>query len=426
MSAVAVGVGVGVAGVAAAGASIYAANKQSDATKDANRANSRATAKFMAQAKEESKRGFEDTNKILETYRGEQSKLSDTFGGRLGENVSAYAADTATTLKSYNDAVDQLVKGSEAAGAAFKLETADLAERSASQTFEYNLSRLNDFTKFAEDLSLANQKTRQKLILDANPDWEKQKQQAALTNTQMMMGLIPSDVAAQVSRVAAQTSLDAGTKGGQLSRNLTARDFGGTSNLLMKEGGERALAWQQKIFDQEVNGTQVGVGDVLNTQGLNVQNVMESNRLNALAGLDQKNKGINLKYEALGNSLTNAFNFNTNILTTKNAALNTVYDTESATLRDYISGKVGAVTDRTNTALGIEAQGLSNSYANANRTLQSNLASAQLIGGAISTLGGVAGGAIAGGAFGGGYASMAQSGMMPMGFGGYGGTRSYV
>jgi hypothetical protein len=86
-----------------------------------------------------------------------------------------------------------------------------------------------------------------------------------------------------------------------------------------------------------------------------------------------------------------------------------------------MSGKVGAVTDRTNVKVGIASQGLANSYANANRTLQSGLATANIIGSTISNIGGSVLGAAIGGAFGGGafsngsaYAASQQAGATSM------------
>jgi hypothetical protein len=410
MSAVAVAVGVGVAGVAAAGASIYAANKQSDATKDANRANLKATKKFQEAARKEADLGFKETNELFDKYLPAQKDLTKEFQTQVDKQVAGYDEGITSIVNDYNKSVAALTGKIDANASAFALRSEDIATRSADQTFQYNQSKLSDFTKFATDLSNINQTIRLGMIEAANPAWQSQKAQAALTNSQMMAGILPAEIAAQAARAGAQGSLASGVLGGDLSRNRVARDFVMTSFDLMKKGQGQALEWQKNIYDQEVSGLQVGVGDVMNTQGLNTQQVLQTNQQNNLALLDAQNRGAEFQMTGLNNSLGQRSSAQMNMLSTKNAALGQYYQTESEALRDYTSGKVGAVTDRTNVRLGLEAQGLSNSYANANRTLQSELASAQLYGNAISQVGGALGGAIGGGAFGGGMAAMGGGG----------------
>ena len=408
--------GTAVAGVAAAGASMYAANKQEQATNRANRAAAKATAASKAESLAASKEGFEDTNELLETYRPEQESLTGRFSTGLNANVDKYAEDIDAAISNYNKAVEGLVGKSDANAAAFALRSKNIAAESADETFNYNKSKFEEFSAFSDKMSQANQKTRQGLINDANPSWQAQKEQAALDNLQGMQGILSSDVVAQAARAGAEGSVGSGVSGGALGYNRTARDFGKMADLEKKEAQQRSLAWQQQIYDQEVAGTQVGVGDVYNTNGLNVQQVYNNNQANSLSLLGAQNEGLQYGMTGLNNALSTKGTAATNTMSSRNAALSQAYTQESEVLRDYISGKVGAVTDRTNVKLGQSSQGLSNSYASANRTLQSGLASASMIGGAIAGIGGSVGGAIAGGAFGGGsyggyssYSSLAKS-----------------
>ena len=415
-TAIALAAGTAVAGVAAAGASMYAANKQEQATNRANKAAAKATAASKAESLAASKEGFEDTNELLETYRPEQETLTGRFSTGLNANVDKYAEDTDAAISNYNKAVEGLVGKSDANAAAFALRSKNIAAESADETFNYNKSKFEEFSAFSDKMSQANQKTRQGLINDANPSWQAQKEQAALDNLQGMQGILSSDVVAQAARAGAEGSVGSGVAGGALGYLRTARDFGKMADLEKKEAQQRSLAWQQQIYDQEVAGTQVGVGDVYNTNGLNVQQVYNNNQANSLSLLGAQNEGLQYGMTGLNNALSTKGTAATNTMSSRNAALSQAYTQESEVLRDYISGKVGAVTDRTNVKLGQSSQGLSNSYASANRTLQSGLASASMIGGAIAGIGGSVGGAISGGAFGGGsyggyssYSSLAKS-----------------
>ena len=415
----ALAIGVGVAGVATAAGTMYAANKQADATRRANDQSAAATAQFKEDAKAESERGFKDTNELLETYQPSQLKLTQGFSSGLNANVDKYALDTEAAIANYNQSVAQLVGKADANASAFALRSGDLAKRSADETFNYNLSRVQDFTNFATRLSEENQNIRQNLINAANPGWEAQKQQANLTNLQMQQGILPADVAAQVARAGAEGSVASGVFNSGLATNRTARDFGLTSLDLMQKGQQNALIWGKNIYDQEVAGNQVGVQDVYNTNGLNVQQVYQTNQANNLALLQAQNVGLEYGMTGLNNALSTKGTAATNTMTSRNAALSQAYTQESETLRDYISGKVGAVTDRTNVALGIEAQGLSNAYASANRTLQSGLASANMVGSAISQVGGAFGGMFASGAFSNGLSQLSSYGAMRSARGSY-------
>ena len=407
----ALAIGTVVAGAATAGAAMYTANKQAEASDRANRAAAKATAASKAESLAASKEGFKETNKLLETYRPAQEKLTSRFGGGLNANVDKYAEDTDAAIDAYNKSVAGLAGKADANASAFALRSKNLATESADETFEYNKSKFAEFSAFAGKISEENQRTRQDLINNANPLWQAQKQQAATDNMQAAQGILSADATAQAARAGAQSSLGSGALGSALGRNLVGRDLGLGAMDLKNQAQKNMLAWSDEIYNKEVAGTQVGVGDVYNTNGLNVQQVYNNNQANNLAALGAQNEGLQYSMTGLNNALSTKGAAATNTMTSRNAALSQAYTQESEVLRDYLSGKVGAVTDRTNVKLGVSSQGLSNSYASANRTLQSGLASAQLIGGAISTIGGSVGGAISGGAFsggGGGFSSYAQ------------------
>jgi hypothetical protein len=368
-----------------------------------------------------SKEGFEAHNKLLETYRPEQEGLTGRFSTGLNANVDKYALDTDEALTRYNDAVASLVGKSDANTEAFALRSKNLAAESADETFNYNRSRLDDFTAFSDRMSQANQTTRQGLINNANPSWQAQKEQAALNNLQMQQGVLSADVAAQAARSGAEGLVNSGVGWGALGANRVARDFGLTSLDLKQKGQQNSMAWQSQIYNQEVAGNQVTTSDVYNTNGLNAQSVYNYNHQNNMTKLAAQNEGLSYSMNALGNALSTKGTAATNEMSARNAALSQAYTQESEVLRDYMSGKVGAVTDRTNVKVGIASQGLANSYANANRTLQSGLATANIIGSTISNIGGSVLGAAIGGAFGGGafsngsaYAASQQAGATSM------------
>jgi len=368
--------------------------------------------------------GFEDTNKLLKTYRPAQDKLTAQFGGGLNANVDKYASDTDTALLRYNEAVASLTGKSDANASSFALRSQNLAAESADETFKYNSSRLSDFTSFADKISAENQTTRQKLINNANPYWQAQKDQAGADNLQLQKGILPADIALQSARSGAEGLVQSGVGWGALGANRVARDFGFTSLDLKQRGQQGALALQSQIYNQEVAGTHVGGSDVYNTNGLNSQQVYSYNHQNNMGLLAAQNEGLQYSMTALGNTLSAKGTAATNEMSARNAGLSQSYTQQSEVLRDYMAGKVGAVTDRTNVKVGIASQGLANAYASANRELQSGLATANIIGNTVSSIGGsligaFVGGAFSGGAFSGGansstYAAQQQKGATSM------------
>ena len=149
----ALAIGTVVAGAATAGAAMYTANKQAEASDRANRAAAKATAASKAESLAASKEGFKETNKLLETYRPAQEKLTSRFGGGLNANVDKYAEDTDAAIDAYNKSVAGLAGKADANASAFALRSKNLATESADETFEYNKSKFAEFSAFAGKIS---------------------------------------------------------------------------------------------------------------------------------------------------------------------------------------------------------------------------------------------------------------------------------
>jgi hypothetical protein len=111
----------------------------------------------------------------------------------------------------------------------------------------------------------------------------------------------------------------------------------------------------------------------------------------------------------LNTTLDKRFDAATNRASFLNTMNSNIYGQESITNREAAGLDAAAAEARTNQKLGIQGQGLTNAYNNANRTLASGLANAQLVSNASSQIGG----------------GIMGMGMGSMGGGGGGGFSSY-
>ena len=87
-------------------------------------------------------------------------------------------------------------------------------------------------------------------------------------------------------------------------------------------------------------------------------------------------------------ALDKRFDLATNKASFLHTTYSNVYGQESETARQAAALAAAAAEARTNQKLGIQGQGLAGAYANANRTMASGLANAQLVSNASSQIGG--------------------------------------
>lgn len=404
MSMVAVAV-VGGAAIVAGGA-VAAGAMQSDATNKANASSSKATKKYMKKASNEADLGYGDMTAAIRKLGAAQPKLSGTYIDRTGGLVNQYGQQVKEALGNFPDyftGVSDVIAQAERNVADFKKRSETVIKDSADQTYDYNLSRFDDFNNFATRLSEENQKIRFNLARAATPLFDETRSQMALNDLQLTQGIVPASVQAEIERASAQRALGAGTgAGSQLKNNLSMRDLGLSSMAGIQQGQQNFQNRQLQDYNTLVAGTQVGVNDVYNWMGLNTNKVIDVNNENSWKLFEAQKVPLDYKMVGLNTALNKRFDLATNQASFLHTTYSNVYGQESNTARAIAAMEAAAAEARTNARLGIAGQGLSNAYANANRTMASGLANAQLVSNASSTIGGSLMGAGMAGAGGGG------------------------
>jgi hypothetical protein len=463
MSMVAVGIG---GAVVVAGGAVAAGAMQSDATRRANASSTSATNKYMKKAAAEAERGYGDMMASIGKLSGVQSGLSNDYLRNTSNAVSSYNRDVNNAIgggkwekqwvpgetvtkgkgknkktveqggrwedvyvpdQTYTEGVQEVVDQSNQNVTDYETRSENIVKDSANQTYDYNLSRFDDFADFATRLSEENQKIRLNLARAATPMFDETRSQMALNDLQLTQGIVPASVQAEIERSAAQRGLASGVgAGSQLKNNLSMRDLGLSSYAGIQQGQQNFQNRQLQDYNTLVAGTQVGVNDVYTWMGLNVNKVIDVNNDNSWRLFQAQKVPLDYKMTGLNTTLDKRFDLATNKASFLNTAYSNIYGQESTTARTVTGLEVGAIEARTNAMLGIQGQGLTNSYNNINRTMASNLANAQLVSNTTATIGGAAmGGAMgsvgAGGGGGGGGVSGGGSGG-----GGYGDRAGYL
>jgi hypothetical protein len=233
--------------------------------------------------------------------------------------------------------------------------------------------------------------------------FDETRSQMALNDLQLTQGIVPASVQAEIERSAAQRGLASGVgAGSQLKNNLSMRDLGLSSYAGIQQGQQNFQNRQLQDYNTLVAGTQVGVNDVYNWMGLNVNKVIDVNNENSWNLFQAQKVPLDYKMVGLNTALDKRFDLATNKASFFHTTYSNVYGQESETARAIAAAEAAAAEARTNAKLGIAGQGLSNAYANANRTMASGLANAQLVSNASSPIGGSLMGAGMAGAGGGG------------------------
>lgn len=390
MSMVAVAI-VGGAAIVAGGA-VAAGAIQSDATRRANAASSKATKKYMKLASVEAQRGYGDMMAAVGKLEKTQPKLSGTYIDRTGKLVNQYGKEVNKALGKFPDyftGVSGVVDQAKQNVTDYKTRSENLIKESADQTYDYNLSRFDDFADFATRLSEENQKIRLNLARAATPLFDETRSQMALNDLQGTQGIMSATTESAITRAAAQRGLASGAGAGSpLKLNLELRDIGKFADDEKDRAAGRFQARQLQDYNTLVAGTQVGVNDVYNWMGLNVNKVIDVNNENSWNLFQAQKVPLDYNMVGLNTALDKRFDLATNKASFLHTTYSNVYGQESETARAVAAAEAAAAEFRTNAMLGIQGQGLAGAYANANRTMASGLANAQLVSNASSQIGG--------------------------------------
>jgi hypothetical protein len=378
--------------VVVAGGAVAAGAMQSDATNRANRASSAATKKYMKLAAKEAERGYGDMMAAVNGLRTAQPKLSGAYMDRTGQMLDKYDAEVKGALGNFPDYYTGWSEVFDKANQNvddFEERSKNVIKDSANETYDYNLSRFNDFNAFARRVSEENQKIRLDLARAATPLFDETRSQIALNDLQLTQGIVPASVQAEIERSAAQRGLASGVgAGSQLKNNLSMRDLGLSSYAGIQQGQQNFRDRQLLDYNTLVAGTQMGVENVYNFMGLNVNKVIDINNENSAKLFDAQKVPLDYKMVGLNTALDKRFDLATNKASFLHTTYSNVYGQESDTARAAAAMEAAAAEARTNAMLGIQGQGLAGAYANANRTMASGLANAQLVSNASSQIGG--------------------------------------
>jgi hypothetical protein len=376
-----------------AGGAIAGGMIAADGAKKANASNNAATQKYIKQITAIANEAYGQemaassnlgarqgglSGKYIKNVRGE----SDEFMGRAGK-ITGAAPDYATSLQ----LADEEWKGYVGD---FENRSKTLVTDSAKQALTYNQENAQSFIDFANTLSDANLAQSRKMLSDADPFYTQQLDASGRVNLDLTRGLIPSELAAQVSRASAEGSVQSGTLGTSLNINRTARDFGLTSLDLMERGQKLNSIRSNDIYTQMIAGKQVNSEKIADWLGVSTENATRINAMNSAGLLDAQQTGVNMKLTGAGNILNSRNAANTNYLSAMTTGFGNSFGQDSATARAQAAIEAQAAANRASLVAGGAGQGLSNSYAAAANTQGSNLATAQMVQSTVNSAAGMA------------------------------------
>ena len=392
MSSIAIGVGLVAGAAIVAGGAVAAGAMQSDATRRANASSSAATKKYMKLASAEAERGYGDIMAAIGALKGEQSGLSGAYMDRTGKMLDKYDAEVKGALGNFPDYYTGWSEVFDKANQNvddFEERSKNVIKDSANETYDFNLSRFNDFNAFARRVSEENQKIRLDLARAATPMFDETRSQIALNDLQGTQGIMSAATESAITRAAAQRGLASGVGAGSpLKLNLELRDIGSFVDAEKNAAAKRFQDRQLLDYNTLVAGTQMGVENVYNFMGLNVNKVIDINSENSAKLFDAQKVPLDYKMVGLNTALDKRFDLATNKASFLHTTYSNVYGQESETARAAAAMAAAAAENRTNQKLRIQGQGLAGAYANANRTMASGLANAQLVSNASSQIGG--------------------------------------
>jgi hypothetical protein len=152
------------------------------------------------------------------------------------------------------------------------------ATGAAREALAFNEANMGRYTAMAQELTRADVDTRTSMLDQFVPDWRQKRDAASAINESLMRGEIPKDVADQLKRTAAFTSVMGGGGAGT-QRALTARDLGTTSSALQQQGMKGAADWTTMLSN--LLPEQTRAADVMATQGLTSGQVLTTALANA-------------------------------------------------------------------------------------------------------------------------------------------------
>lgn len=153
------------------------------------------------------------------------------------------------------------------------------ATGAAREALAFNEANMGRYTAMAQELTRADVDTRTSMLDQFVPDWRQKRDAASAINESLMRGEIPKDVADQLKRTAAFTSVVTGGGGAGTQRALTARDLGTTSLALQQQGMKGAADWTTLMSG--LMPEQTTAASVMATQGLTSGQILETSLRNA-------------------------------------------------------------------------------------------------------------------------------------------------
>lgn len=152
------------------------------------------------------------------------------------------------------------------------------ATGAAREALAFNEENMGRYTSMAQELTRADVASKTSMLDQFVPDWRQKRDTASAINESLLRGEIPKDVADQLKRTAAYTSVMGGGGAGT-QRALTARDLGTTSLQLQQQGMKGAADWTTLMSN--LMPEQTRAADVMATQGLTSQQALATALQNA-------------------------------------------------------------------------------------------------------------------------------------------------
>lgn len=233
----------------------------------------------------------EELNKFSEASRVLDSRLETASDATLAKYETQIGSDLADYLSGSRAEIGT----QESLGDTFMSRANQALTRyssAATQTPEF----IQQATRAADQLSKAALQTRMDLLSTADPRALELSAIADENAAAMMSGRISADTQANLARSGAMRALQGGFGGGgEMGRNLQARDLGLTSLDLQRQGTALYDAQRRLNYDTRVAGTQVNPFDtgaqMLQAEGnllANTLNTAESDRNQRLAASEQR------------------------------------------------------------------------------------------------------------------------------------------
>lgn len=308
----------------------------------------------------------------LDQYKAEAEKIDADL--KKTTDTAIALADTDAKAATDSFARDSTSLGdtfNAATGAAMSDYLSTMGE-AASLTPE----RLNIFTQAADYLSKAAQQTRMSLIDAADPNYRAMRDQVDAITMANLDGRIDAGTAANLARSAAFKSVSGGFSGGEMQRNLEARDLGLTALDLQTRGMANFASESQRRFNTEVSGLQADSTALLRDNQSILQNQANTALLsrNQTAESDRNQRQTSLN-TVLGADLSRINTRRADQLTSANTLSSLastrardIFGLDMASIGDYYANRRNLANTQFNTNTGL-ASSLFNTNINTAGTL---------------------------------------------------------